>query len=261
VICLPHELSLRLRLQHEARLPSTNGFLQQEAVHGAEAGLVVLADVQTHGRGRQGRTWTAPAGTGLTFSVLRRPAVAAPESVRWTILAGVSIIEAVKEFLPQVWLKWPNDIMAGDRKLGGILCERCPSEGRLPDAVIIGVGMNLSPPADGWQADLNGRAVSVQELIQGQVPAQLRRGQLLTAILANFLELEDELLSKGSGPLMTRYRRALEPLIGREVRVQRQGETQLARVKGVQDSGALEVVDEVGESWTVVAGDVHLGSL
>jgi len=261
VISLPHELSLRLRLQHEERLPSTNSLLQQEATCGAEAGLVVLADVQTHGRGRQGRSWIAPPGTGLTFSLLRRPAVGAPESVRWTLLAGVSVIEATEELLPDIWLKWPNDIMVGDRKLGGILCERSPSEGRLPDALIIGIGLNLSPPPEGWQGELGDRATSIQELIEGQVPAPLRRGQLLTAILGHFLRLEDELLANGPDSLMKRYRRALAPLIGREVRVQRQGRDQLVRVHGVHDSGALEVVDDAGGSWAVVAGDVHLGSL
>jgi BirA family transcriptional regulator, biotin operon repressor / biotin---[acetyl-CoA-carboxylase] ligase len=261
VISLPHELSLRLRLQHEASVASTNGVLMQAASGGVEAGLVLLADVQTHGRGRQGRSWLAPPGSGLTFSVLRRPPVSAAESVRWTLLTGVAVIAAIQGVLPQCWLKWPNDIMAGNRKLGGILCERCAEGGGFADALIVGVGLNLRPPPEGWSEDLADRATSIQELSEGYVDSTLRRGPLLVSILEHFVRLEDELLQAGPAALMERYRQALSPLIGREVMVQRAGQDRLVRVKGVQDSGALEVVDDAGEGWAVVAGDVHLGSL
>ncbi len=261
MISLSNELALHLRLRHEDKVPSTNGLLMQEASGGAEAGLVVLADVQTHGRGRQGRSWVAPPGTGLTFSLLRRPPVTPPESVRWTLLAGVAVLESLEALLPQLWLKWPNDVMAGNRKLGGILCERCPGEGRLRDAVVVGFGLNLRPPLEGWGSDLSSRATSLQELIPGQVPGSVRRGPLLERILSRFLHLEDELVRNGPDSLMDRYRAATAPLIGREVSVTRKGEELLVRVQGVQDSGALEVVDGGGQSWAVMAGDVHLGSL
>ena len=261
MIGLSEELSLHFRLLHEERVSSTNGLLAREAASGAEAGLVVLAEVQTHGRGRQGRVWLAPAGTGLTFSVLRRPPVGVAEAVRWTLLAGVAVLDAIQGALPQVWLKWPNDVMAGDLKLGGILCERSVGVGPLNDALVVGVGLNLRPPPDGWPVELDGRATSISELLPGQVPASLGRQALMEAILSHFLRLEDELLASGPASLMRRYRQALAPLVGRQVSVQRQGDQVRVRVVGVQDSGALEVVDGGGTTWAVVAGDVHLGSL
>jgi len=187
--------------------------------------------------------------------------VSAAESVRWTLLAGVAVLEAIKDFLPECWLKWPNDVMVGERKLGGILCERCAEPDGLRDALIVGVGLNLRPPHEGWPEEVDDRATSIQEVSDGPVVGALRRGPLLVSILEHFMRREDELLRSGPDALMDSYRQALSPLIGRAVTVQRDGRDRLVRVKGVQDSGALEVVDDAGEGWAVVAGDVHLGSL
>lgn len=259
MISLPAELGLRLR--HEERVASTNGLLIEEATMGAEAGLVVLADLQTHGRGRQGRAWLSSAGTGLVFSLLRRPPVDAAASVRWTLLAGVAVVMALRQELPGVWLKWPNDILVGDRKLSGILCERSQGDDGLGDALVIGIGVNLCSPSSGWPEELQGRATSIQEEIAGQVPGGLRRGALLVAILEHFLALEAELLGKGPSALMAQYRDLMAPLVGRQVQVQRSGQDVAVRVLGVTDSGSLEVVDDGGATWAVMAGDVHLGVL
>jgi len=259
VITLPAELGLTLR--HEERVTSTNAVLVQEAASGAAAGLVILADLQTHGRGRQGRAWISGVGTGLTFSVLRRPPVSAPESVRWTLLAGVAVVSVLQEQLPGVWLKWPNDILVGERKVGGILCERSSGDDGLADALIVGIGLNLRTPPSGWPLELDGRATSIEDEIEGQVPPELRRGALLGSILEHFLVLEKELVDTGPAALMHQYRRLMAPLVGREVSVQRAGEDVVARVLGVRDNGSLEVQDSSGESWAVVAGDVHLGSI
>jgi len=259
VISLPAALGLRLR--HEERVASTNGLLIEEATLGAAAGLVVLADLQTHGRGRQGRVWLSSAGTGLMFSLLRRPPVEAAESVRWTLLAGVAVVTALRAQFPGAWLKWPNDILVGDRKLGGILCERSQGDDGLGDALVIGIGVNLRSPPGGWPRELQGKATSIHEEIGSQVPGALRRGALLVAILEHFVAFEAELLEAGPGALMKQYRDFMAPLLGRQVRVQRSGQEQTVRVLGVADSGSLEVVDDEGATWAVMAGDVHLGSL
>ncbi len=258
MISLPPELGLALL--HEAQVPSTNGVLIERAAMGAGAGLVVLADVQTHGRGRQGRSWLSPAGCGLTFSLLRRPPVDAVESVRWTLLAGVAVATALSEQLPGVWLKWPNDIFVGERKLGGILCERSEEDDGLHDALVIGIGINLRAPPDGWPEDLQNSATSIHQESSPQVPPALRRGALLVAILEHFIRLEQDLLANGPAGLMALYRRHAEPLLGRQVTVQRSGEDVRVRVESVRDNGTLEVVDGAGSSWALSAGDVHLGS-
>ncbi len=261
MIALTERLQRRLRLRHEESVASTNSALLEEAEQGTEEGLVLLADRQTRGRGRQGRSWIAPGGCGLTFSILRRPPVAAAEAVRWTLLAGVASLEAIQGELAGAWLKWPNDLYFGDRKLGGILCERSDGGQPLRDALVVGLGMNLRAPPGGWPEELIHQATSLREELRGDMPEQLARGALFNRILERFLDHEDRLILDGPERLMHCYRTAIEPMLGREVVIERKGHPQAVKVVGVQDSGALEVLDGKGTRHAVVAGDVHLGSL
>jgi BirA family biotin operon repressor/biotin-[acetyl-CoA-carboxylase] ligase len=123
---------------------STNAELAARARTGGESGAVLVAESQTAGRGRLDRVWTAPARSGLTFSVLLRPAQVAPASWGWfPLLAGVAVAGALGPLAElDVALKWPNDVLVGDRKLAGILAER------VDDALVLGVGINVSLRAD-----------------------------------------------------------------------------------------------------------------
>lgn len=119
---------------------STNADLLAEARAGAAEGLVLVAEEQTAGRGRLGRSWSAPPGAGLIFSVLLRPAGVPPTRLGWLpLLTGVAVASAVRDQtgLPAS-LKWPNDVLVGERKLAGILAE---AHG---DAVVVGVGLNIT---------------------------------------------------------------------------------------------------------------------
>ncbi len=118
---------------------STNADLVAAARVGEEPGLVLVAEEQTAGRGRLDRAWSAPRGAGLTFSVLVRPTVE-PSLWGWLpLLAGLGVAGPVSRVCElDVALKWPNDLLLGERKLGGILAER------VGDQVVIGVGLNVS---------------------------------------------------------------------------------------------------------------------
>ena len=124
---------------------STNADLSALAAAGEAAGLVLVAGEQTAGRGRLGRAWVAPAGTALTFSVLLRPAVPANRLGWLPLVCGLAVVDAVRAAtgLP-VGLKWPNDVLAGDGKLGGILVERVGGT----DAAVAGIGLNVAMTAD-----------------------------------------------------------------------------------------------------------------
>lgn len=119
---------------------STNADLLEAARAGAAEGLVLVAEEQTAGRGRLGRTWSAPAGAALTFSVLLRPAGVPPTRLGWLpLLTGVAVAAAVRaETGVPASLKWPNDVLVGERKLAGILAEAHS------DAVVVGVGLNVT---------------------------------------------------------------------------------------------------------------------
>ena len=122
-----------------AETPSTNAHLLDSARRGTAEGAVLIAEQQTAGRGRLGRTWISPPRAGLAVSVLLRPDVPA-RALGWLpLLAGVALVEAVRRIAElDAVLKWPNDLLIGDRKCAGILAEA------VPGAVVIGIGLNTT---------------------------------------------------------------------------------------------------------------------
>ena len=123
-----------------AEAPSTNALVAERARAGAPEGLVVVADHQTAGRGRLDRTWETPAGTALTFSILLRPTVPAAEWPWLPLLTGHATAKALEAMGYAAAVKWPNDVLIGERKVAGILVERLET----PDgpAAVVGVGLN-----------------------------------------------------------------------------------------------------------------------
>ncbi|MBA3310443.1 MAG: biotin--[acetyl-CoA-carboxylase] ligase [Nocardioidaceae bacterium] len=128
-----------------AEAESTNALLAQRAVSGAGSGLVLIAEHQTAGRGRLDRTWTAPPRSGLTMSALVRPHDVEVTQWPWLpLLAGLAVAAAVRrEARLPAKVKWPNDVLVGDRKLAGVLVGRVEA-GDLPPAAVIGMGLNVS---------------------------------------------------------------------------------------------------------------------
>jgi BirA family biotin operon repressor/biotin-[acetyl-CoA-carboxylase] ligase len=134
------------RLRVERSLPSTSDLLLRLAAAGEPEGLAVLALSQTAGRGRDGRAWTSPAGN-LYVSVLLRPVGPAREAGRYALLGAVALAEALDPFLPDpaaLRLKWPNDLLLGGAKLGGMLCESAATDDGRIDFLVIGLGANLA---------------------------------------------------------------------------------------------------------------------
>jgi BirA family transcriptional regulator, biotin operon repressor / biotin---[acetyl-CoA-carboxylase] ligase len=154
---------------------STNAYLLEEARRGAPAGLVVVADHQTAGRGRLGRRWEAPPGSSLLVSVLLRPVVP-PDDLHLCTAAVALATAGACRTVAGVWptVKWPNDLLVGDDKLAGVLAEADPAAPGGPPgsvAAVVGVGCNVDwpgPPGTGGTClrDAAGRAVDREELLQ-----------------------------------------------------------------------------------------------
>jgi BirA family biotin operon repressor/biotin-[acetyl-CoA-carboxylase] ligase len=171
---------------------STNDWLRAAAAEGAPEGLVVFAEEQTHGRGQAGRTWLAPPGSGLLVSVLLRPSLPLDRLATVSMLGATATAGAAVEQtgLPIV-LKWPNDLIVGGRKLGGILTDSS-IEGSQIDYAILGIGMNVNlsrralaaiPGATSLQAELGhrvDRTAVARALVQALDLryADIRHGQL-----------------------------------------------------------------------------------
>src|SRR5687768_7800540 len=129
-------------------IDSTNTALLAEAKAGAAEGVVLVADHQTAGRGRLGRSWAAPPGASLLVSVLLRPSIALDQAHRLTMAAALGAATACEEVAGvRPALKWPNDLIVGDHKLAGLLAESVLS-GRTLEAVVVGMGLNVgwAPP-------------------------------------------------------------------------------------------------------------------
>lgn len=174
--------SLRLpRLLVYDVVGSTMDVAHALAAEGAPAGTVVLADRQTAGRGRQGRSWHSAAGEGVWVTIVERPADAQAVAVL-SLRVGLTIADAVEPLAPgPIRLKWPNDLFIGGGKLAGILVEARWREAR-PDWVAIGVGLNVHPPGDGGGAGLRPGVARI-EVLERLAPA-VRRAAAATGYLS-----------------------------------------------------------------------------
>ena len=245
-------LATRFAVRWVPATGSTNDDLRAAAAAGAAEGTVLVADHQSAGHGRRGRSWEAPAGASLLLSILLRPDLEPDDLHLLTTAVGVATAEAVDEELAvPVGLKWPNDLVvatdAGERKVGGILAETTWSGDRL-DAVVIGLGLNAVWP-EPVPAELDGIAVALNHLTDEPV----ERGDLLVTLL---LRLEAILADPEHSALLERWRH-LATTLGRDVRVElASGAVIVGRATDLDDRGRLVVVTADGPH-EVTAGDVH----
>lgn len=237
---------------------------------------VLIANGQEAGRGRLGRTWVVPAGAAMISSVLLRPTASrhpasafAPTGYAWlSILSGIALCRAVQSVAGvPAELKWPNDVVAGGRKLAGILAQVVPAgpDGTGP-AVVVGAGLNV----DAQRSELpTGRATSL--LLEGAGPAGLDRNVLLPAYLNGFAALYAQFLAAGGdaeaplggaagAPTLVELATGHMGTVGREVRAELPGGVILTgTATALASDGSLLLRDAGGTFHTVSAGDVvHL---
>ncbi len=252
-------------IRHFAEIDSTNRYLADLAVGDAHHGLVAVADHQTAGRGRLGRRWEAPPGANLLMSVLVRPSF----PMEWFHLcgaaAGLAAIAACRKvgLDDGLGLKWPNDLVVGDRKLGGILVEiLMPAPGSAsPPAVVVGLGLNVQwPPPDGAEP-----AEPVPEEIEAIATSLWREsdrrlipGDVLEDVLDDLDERLEDLASPAGRQRQWEQYRAHCVTVGRLVKVTRTDDEITGTAVDINAQGHL-VIDVGSTLQTVTAGDVvHL---
>nr|WP_283139844.1 biotin--[acetyl-CoA-carboxylase] ligase [Rhizohabitans arisaemae] len=242
--------SLWRRISVVERTGSTNADLGVAVRQCAPEGTVLIAEAQFAGRGRLGRMWAAPSRSGLTFSFVLRPEVA-PIKFGWlSLLAGLAAASAVGRLAEvDVRLKWPNDLLIGERKLAGVLAER------VDNAVIIGIGLNVSVRREELPVD---RATSL--IIENA--ACLDRNELLQAVLGEIeRRYRDWVACQGDadeGGLRAAYLASCAT-IGQEIRVELPGERLLTGIAtGVDEAGHLLVRTEDGRHVLSAGEVVHV---
>lgn len=231
-------------------LDSTNAYLLREAGAGAAEGTVAVADYQTAGRGRLGRSWEAPPGTSLLLSILLRPALPAGELTLCTAAVALGAADAcatVSGIAPGI--KWPNDLVVGDRKLGGVLAESDPdARGGAPGCVtvVVGVGINVD-----WPGPEGTGATSLRQAAGRPV----HREALLAALLEELIPRRASLASDEGRARLAAELRDRCVTIGTQVRVELASGSLVGRAIGLGASGQL-LVDTGTAVRMVTAGDV-----
>lgn len=237
-------------LRYEPVVASTQPLMHLAAQQGAEEGFVLLADAQTAGKGRLGRTWQAPPGSSLLFSMLFRPAFSASQGPQLTMCVGLGAAAAVEEItgLP-VQLKWPNDLLLHGKKLAGVLTETQLEGDRLAFAVVgLGLNVNLALPAE---HELASTAISLSQAL-GRPVSRLA----LLRVILHHIEHHYTRLQAGHSPYAAWAQRMA--YCGQMVQVTLPNATLTGMVAGVAADGALLMTDEHGQTHTVWAGDVLL---
>lgn len=232
-------LGRNLRVHRE--LPSTNSEAIALAQSGAAHGTVVVADRQTAGRGRQARTWFSPSGMNLYCSVIIRPAglhIPFGQWLPWIPLASaIAAAEAVRVTTGvRLSLKWPNDLLCREHKVGGLLCENGTDQDKQP-FVVIGIGLNVNVPQNAFPLDLADIAGSLMQ----EAHRPIDRNRLLSQLLIDLEQVLDELGSQGSRRLEHVYTTACAT-IGKRVRVMLAESRELLGIaEGIGQDGALLV--------------------
>ena len=244
-----HERRIGHRVERHTSIGSTND-RARELLEGADGhGSVVVAEEQTSGRGRRGRTWLSPPGRNLLMSVALVPELAAAEAWRLGLATALAVAEACDAVAP-VALKWPNDIVAAadGRKLGGLLIETMAEGDRLSGAVL-GIGINVNWQRAEMPPDLQPDATSLADLAGGPVDREALLDRLL-----NGLEAEIASIEAGDSPL-ERYRARCSTL-GSAVSVETVEGTVHGRAVDLDATGALVVEDRHGGRHVVTGGEV-----
>jgi BirA family biotin operon repressor/biotin-[acetyl-CoA-carboxylase] ligase len=228
------------------RTGSTNDIARQLADEHFPAGALVVADEQTAGRGRMGRTWIAPPGTALLVSILFRPALPASQAYRLVMATGLAAAEACEATAGvAVDVKWPNDLQIDGRKLAGLLPESAVIGGRLGH-VIVGMGLNVNQtfePPD----PLHETATSLTQA----TGRAFDRAALLAAIMGRlntwYGRLADDALTEAwRGRCVT---------LGRRVRVEARGDVAEGVAEDLDATGALLLRDDAGQIQRINAGE------
>ncbi len=236
-------------LRHE-RLESTNTEAAKQAKQGADEGICVIAQMQTAGRGRHGRSWVSKKNAGLYLSIVLRPKIEMRFLPLITLMAGVAVHDSLKEFGLQPDIKWVNDILIKDKKISGILAEAVETQKAL--AVVLGIGINLT--SRNFPDEIADKATSVETEI-GKHLTPDEAAESLTRYLSYFYDILNG--DHGGTKIIDHWRNRSSYFSGKNVRVTLGHELIDGVTDGLEENGALRVKTVEGSVKIIQAGDVE----
>ena len=241
----------RDKLQYFDSLDSTNTYAKKLASDGAPAGTVVIADHQTGGRGRLGRSFSSPAGMGIYMSVILRPDCHPEALMHLTCATGVAASDAIEAATGVLaGIKWTNDLVLGKRKLGGILTEISVDQGtRNVDWAVIGIGINCCQKEGDFPPEI--RTIAGSLLLKPE-----DRPALAAELIRRLFMMNNTLLSKKDA-IMEAFRGRCVT-IGQEISIHRGDEIRHGKAIAVDNDGGLVVEYADGHRQTVTSGEVSI---
>jgi BirA family biotin operon repressor/biotin-[acetyl-CoA-carboxylase] ligase len=238
------------RIYHFFKVDSTNRVALELGHAGEPEGAVVLAEEQTAGRGRAGHAWHSEQAAGIYVTLLLRPRLAPVQAPLLTMMAGLSAHAAIQAQTGLVVdLKWPNDLLIGGKKVGGILTEMHaePAQVRF---VIVGIGLNVNQ--EKFPAELGAIATS----LRAETGRPQSRLELLVRLLREFESDYNRFLADGPASVIERFTAVSSYARGKKVRVTNGKESFVGITAGLGPEGLLQVTRDGGQQVTVISGDV-----
>lgn len=239
------------RVIHYDQIDSTNIEAERRARKGEEQGLIIVAESQSAGKGRRGRSWESPAGENLYFSVLLKPEMNPEKTPMLTLVMAYSVAKVFREEGIPVQIKWPNDLVIAKKKVCGILTEMHIQESKTSD-VVIGVGINVN--TKGFPEELREKATSIYM----EMGDEMLREELLQKILLEFqCQYEDFLIVQDLSEIEESYNNILINKNQEVLVLEPRGEYK-ATALGINAVGELLVKRENGNIESVYAGEVSV---
>jgi len=259
-LLLPEEIEPDLDTQlmgkhilHYDEVSSTQDIATELAIGGVPEGTLVITEMQTKGRGRKGRTWISLPEGGVYFSLILRPNVKPSQAAQIPLLAGVALIKAIKQITSlQPLIKWPNDIIIGKKKVGGILTEMS-SEIDGVNYIVLGIGLNVNTPSSLLAEQTAGIATSLID----EYGEYISRAKLVQSFLSEFEIIYKKYLAAGFTSIREEWQ-ALNNTIGSWVRVSDGVKDIEGQAIDIDNDGFLLVKKRNGDISRIISGDVSI---
>jgi BirA family biotin operon repressor/biotin-[acetyl-CoA-carboxylase] ligase len=235
------------------QIDSTNVLAAKLAEQGEPEGTLVIAEQQTGGKGRRGKPWFSPPGTGIWMSLLLRPAIPMVQAPQLTLVAAVAVSQALTEITgKQAGIKWPNDILFGRQKCCGILTEM-NMESEEIRYVIVGIGINVNQEKSDFPPELREIATSLKE-VSGR---KIKRAMVVQRILEIFERLYDQYLDSGGfAPIRDQWKKQSITL-GRHVSAQTPRGIISGTAVDIDETGAL-LIETEQKLEKIYSADIHM---
>jgi BirA family biotin operon repressor/biotin-[acetyl-CoA-carboxylase] ligase len=257
-ILVPQMLSHRLygtpfarHIHHYFKTDSTNNVAMRLGEGGEPHGAVVIAEEQTGGRGRAGRSWISEKSAGIYCTLLLRPAIPPAHAPLLTLVAGLAARDAAAEELdgaPDI--RWPNDLLVGGRKFAGILTEMHAEPDRIHYAVV-GIGVNVN------QSKMPAELAQIATSLRIETKKSHSRFELLVRLLRQFDRYYNQFLAEGAAPIVKRFAEVSSYFRGKRVRITTSAGSFTGTTAGLEPSGVLRVArDDKKSTELVLSGDV-----